>query len=286
MLSELYNVHKSSSLRGGQNKINSNNQTRKFSTSTKFNPNNQTRGFSSESSIDNNDNFIDLDQTPAGISSNKQALKKFKKVFGGGYLGYKIVHHFGSVLFDPRYKISYTIPDLENKLIEYLNNIPDTVVYSVLPFIRWHTPKGNYQTLNTSKSIKITRNSSRELIAEKLEMDLNKMLQIYELADSNLDFYVMSRPWLKKDAFDIDEAGLTHIFNEQLEREVSYWLKQKDLESLTKKSSEKADSLKNYPYKNVFMDNYGDPIFGINNNLIGYKLNARDCASIETYYNN
>lgn len=111
------------------------------------------------------------------------------------------------------------------------------------------------------------------------------MLKLYELADTNLDFYVMSRPWLKRDAFDIDEAGLTHIFNEQLEREVSSWLKQKDQESLTKKSYEKADSLKNYPYKNVFMDNYGEPILDKNNNLIGYIVNNSEYASIETYYN-
>ena len=185
--------------------VNSHNwSTRSFSASTKKN-------LTDKESFD----FVELDQTPVGIASNKQSLKKFKKVFGGGYLGYKNVEHFGSIFFDPKDKISYTIANLDNKLIENLNNIPDTVVYSVLPFIRWHTSKGNYQTLNTSKSIKINRNTSRKLIADKLVIDLNNMLKLYELADTNLDFYVMSRPWLKRDAFDIDEAGLTHIFNEQ-----------------------------------------------------------------------
>jgi hypothetical protein len=164
---------------------------------------------------------MDLDKTPAARASRNIDLKRFKKVFGGGYLGYKNIHHFGSVYFDPVEKVGYLIENLENKLIEYLNDIPDNVVYSVLPFIRWHTSKGNYQTLTISKSIKITNNSSRDLIAKKLEIDLNEILRIYELADTDLDFYVMSRPWLKKDAFDINEAGLTHIFDEQLEREVS-----------------------------------------------------------------
>jgi hypothetical protein len=34
------------------------------------------------------------------------------------------------------------------------------------------------------------------------------------------------------------------------------------------------------------MDNYGEPVFNKNNNLIGYKLNESDYVSIKTYYNN
>jgi hypothetical protein len=33
------------------------------------------------------------------------------------------------------------------------------------------------------------------------------------------------------------------------------------------------------------MDNYGDPIYDIKNNLIGYKLNESDYASIKIFYN-
>jgi hypothetical protein len=33
------------------------------------------------------------------------------------------------------------------------------------------------------------------------------------------------------------------------------------------------------------MDNYGEPIFNKNNNLIGYKLNNTDHAAIKTFYN-
>jgi hypothetical protein len=33
------------------------------------------------------------------------------------------------------------------------------------------------------------------------------------------------------------------------------------------------------------MDNYGDPILDLNNNLIGYKINDIDYASVKTYYN-
>jgi len=57
-----------------------------------------------------------------------------------------------------------------------------------------------------------------------------EVLLLYELADKDLDFYVMSRPWLKKDAFDVE--GLTNIFNEQIERELSSWKNQKDQDNL------------------------------------------------------
>jgi hypothetical protein len=45
------------------------------------------------------------------------------------------------------------------------------------------------------------------------------------------------------------------------------------------------NSLKDYPYKNISMDNYGDPIFDLSNNLIGYKINDTEYVSIKTYYN-
>jgi hypothetical protein len=52
-----------------------------------------------------------------------------------------------------------------------------------------------------------------------------------------------------------------------------------------KKLSEKANKLKNYLYKNIIMDNYGDPLYNKNKNLIGYKLSDNKYASIKTYYN-
>jgi len=33
------------------------------------------------------------------------------------------------------------------------------------------------------------------------------------------------------------------------------------------------------------MDKYGDPILNKINNLIGYRINEIECASIKTYYN-
>jgi hypothetical protein len=52
-----------------------------------------------------------------------------------------------------------------------------------------------------------------------------------------------------------------------------------------KNYSKVALNLKNYEYSDVFMNNYGDPIFNKNKILIGYKLNNNKYASVTTYYN-
>ena len=76
-------------------------------------------------------------------------------------MGYKNIYHFGSVFFDLRLKLPYGIIDLESKIEDYLNEIPEDVVYSVLPVIRWQNSLGNYRTLSLAKSVKITRDTSR-----------------------------------------------------------------------------------------------------------------------------
>jgi len=97
-----------------------NNPIRKFgTTSLKKKYNNE---------IESNDNFVDFINLTES-ESDKKIIKNFKKVFGGGYLGYKHVHHFGSVIYDSTVHLTYRILDLENKIINYLSEIPDEVVY-------------------------------------------------------------------------------------------------------------------------------------------------------------
>lgn len=54
---------------------------------------------------------------------------------------------------------------------------------------------------------------------------------------------------------------------------------------ITKDSSYKISSLKNYLYENIFMDNYGDPILDDNKNLLGYKIDENKFVSVITYKN-
>jgi hypothetical protein len=150
----------------------------------------------------NNKNINDfennnLDQDNISYNSDnsiKKQLKEFKKAYSGGYLGYKNVFYLGTVVYDSKIKHCFTITNFGNKIIEYLNEIPEDVIYSVLPFIRWHDSKGNYRTLSISKSIKINKNTSRKLIANKIEQELNETLKTYELANKTMDIYLMSRP--------------------------------------------------------------------------------------------
>ena len=61
-------------------------------------------------------------------------------------------------------------------------------------------------------------------MARKIEHNLRETLLIYELANTFIYFYMLGRPLLKKDSFDIDAAGLKFLFDEQLERELSSWI--------------------------------------------------------------
>jgi hypothetical protein len=50
--------------------------------------------------------------------------------------------------------------------------------------------------------------------------------------------------------------------------------------------SDKPAKIKKYGYKDIFMSNYGDPLYDKDNKLLGYKINDSEFASVVTYYNN
>jgi hypothetical protein len=75
-------------------------------------------------------------------------------------------------------------------------------------------------------------------------------------------------------------STITKTLDDQIEKEVLSWSKQFDLNS-----SNKVNSLKNYKYKNTYIDNYGEKLFNKNNNFIGYKINEFEYATMEIFYN-
>ena len=95
----------------------------------------------------------------------------------------------------------------------------------------------------------------------------------------------MGRPWLSVDEFDperfLDRKSLVYHFDEVLEKKLSAWSRKFNIIN----SAEKPLGLKNYMYKDIIMDNYGDPVYDKNNNLIGYRIDNNKCVSIKTYYN-
>ena len=93
----------------------------------------------------------------------------------------------------------------------------------------------------------------------------------------------MGRPWLNADDFNVKLSEVTEKLDEQLK--FDSYSSNGALIANNKTYSDKSLKLQNYLYSDVFMDNYGDPVFNLNNNLIGYKLSEKKCASVKTYYN-
>jgi len=125
--------------------------------------------------------------------------------------------------------------------------------------VRWQDSRGEYRSLTLSKSIKLTRDTNLKLLAKKIDIDLTEILLLYELADTNIDFYLLIRPWINYDDFNMDKAGLTSVFDEQIEKELSSGINESYPEK--KNSTGKALKIKTYDYENVFMNNYGESIF-------------------------
>lgn len=213
----------------------------------------------------------------------------FKKKYKGGYLGYQNIQSFGDVSHlnmagsdsdGSREIYQYSII-LKDKIKNYLNDIPENISYSILPVIRTLLENGEYKTITISnKSIKITKNTSTNLLASKLIDDILNAVFIYDLKGADMVLYILDRPWLSDKDFNKNMSKVTEVFDNQIEKELYSWAKRADLNT-----SDKVNRLKNYKYKNNFMNDYGDPVYDHNNNLIGYKLNEFEYASVETYYN-
>lgn len=179
--------------------------------------------------------------------------------------------------------------NLESKLKDYVNIIPETETYSILPVLRWEYSEKEYRSLSISESVKITKNISIKLLAEQISHDIKDMLREYSLRDADLELIIMGRPWLSVDEFDLDRFNnrekLDYHFDKVLEKKLSAWSK-----SFSEKdSSEKVSDLKIYLYKDIIMDKYGESLYDKNNNLIGYKINIginqNKYISVKTYYN-
>lgn len=250
----------------------------------------------SYSSLSNNLNTtLSLDDTLNTESDKAEpsfslAIKEFKKTHKGGYLGYlgyNLIHNFGNVSYvvdmsDLEYIKQY-VKTLETKFKSYFNEIPEYMTYSIIPTLRRESENGDYKTISISNSIKINRYTSSSLLAEKVVHSILNALLIYSLKESNIELFIMGRPWLEANRFNVKFSEVTEILDKQIEKEISS--SHLALSASNKALSEKALKLRNYLYSNVFMDNYGDLLLDKDKNLIGYKLNNKKYASVETYYN-
>ena len=268
-----------------------------------------TRSFSTSTRISNNNNDPDLDNLDYNSDESlwkKKIIRDFKKAYGGGYLGYKKIESFGNVsqfvdTIDPKNFQMDIIPQIINlfdekrleniknlslKLKFYVIEIPENITYSILPVLRWETSIGEFKTISISDSLKITRNINTELIAEKFIHEIIDILREYSLRDVDLELLIMGRPWLSVDEFNIDKyldrKFLDDVFKWcNRKKKISPWSKPFDV----KVPLDKIARLKNYLYKDIIMDNYGDPVYNKDNDLIGYKMNENKYCSVYTYSN-
>jgi hypothetical protein len=123
----------------------------------------QARSFSTSSQNNNiNDNDFEIDpeienltneQKVKSLSSDPEfrkkyleyqkakpdtkTLKAFKKAYGGGYLGYTKIHNLGNVsqFYQSSQVLFYSINNLTDKLKDYVNEVPENVVFSILPVL-------------------------------------------------------------------------------------------------------------------------------------------------------
>lgn len=199
-----------------------------------------------------------------------KAIKEFKKIYKGGYLGYNQIYHFGNItefghLTDKAFQDYYY--KLQDKVTEYLSLIPENITYSVLPVLRWQTIKGEFNTITvTNSSIKLTRDVSDKYLAKIISNYIYEALKEYQLRDLDIELYLMGRPWLNIDEFNVNYSEVTEVLNNQIEKEIYFLTKNYNLEN--KKFLDKAYNLKNYIYSNVIMNNYGESVYDKNNNLI------------------
>ena len=280
--------------------------SRSFSTSTKLNSNffevDNVDEFELDSQIENLTN----DEVIKGLSSdpefrkkyldyqknkpNAKVLKDFKKAYGGGYLGYSEYHNLANVsqFYSASQLLLYYIDNLISKLQIYVNEIPENVTYSVLPVLRWQISGGSYRSFSITESIKITRNTSLKLLAELILFNIQKTLRDYSIRDQDLELYLMGRPWLSVDEFELDRfldrLKLDDLFNDEIEKKISSYSKSLNATDYTD-YKDKISNMKNYLYQDIIMNNYGYPILDKNNNLLGYQLDENKFITVDTSYN-
>ena len=219
-----------------------------------FQFNGQTRSFST-SSLNKNNNDPDYEQNNLEYNSDqslKKQLKDFKKAYGGGYLGYTHIYNFGNIIQFTSYSNDLEFEtckaNLESKLKDYVYVIPETETFSILPVLRWHLSEGEFRSLTISDSIKINKNINIYKLAETIIYDIKNIFYKYNLIQGDLELYIMGRPWLSVDEFNLDRENLSYLLDDVIEKKLSYWTK-----SLNPKDSSAKVLGLNFIYIKIFI---------------------------------
>jgi hypothetical protein len=98
------------------------------------------------------------------------AVKEFKKKYKGGYLGYNNVFSLGNIseFIDKNSLKTYDLTEKESelgiRLKIFLSELLENYSHSILPIIRYQVADNEYRSVTISKSIKLTRFTSSNLL--------------------------------------------------------------------------------------------------------------------------
>jgi len=95
------------------------------------------------------------------------------------------------------------------------------MTYSILPVLKMKDAVGNFKSITISDSIKITRFTSCKLLTKKIVYSILDALLNYNIQDSDIDLFIMGRPWLRAEDFNVKLSEVTEILDNQIEKEIS-----------------------------------------------------------------
>ena len=136
-------------------------------------------------------------------------LKGIKKVVLGGYMSYKNISSLGS--------LEELISDrdlLIEKLKEYLSNLDDNKVYTLLSVIRWIDDEtGNSKGITTGLSLKITKNTDIKLLEKKFMLEIISNKMKYGISEYDCELLLLNRVWYSVDEFKVSKNTLNEVLD-------------------------------------------------------------------------
>jgi hypothetical protein len=117
-------------------------------------------------------------------------LKDFHNNYNvkSGFLGYTNIFKLG-ICSD-----SLVAEEFKIKIQQFLENLHDKKVHTVLPVIRFETSSGDFHSLTLTDSFKVTNETSSTLLTKKiLQLIYSKTIK-YNVESEEGEVFLMSRP--------------------------------------------------------------------------------------------
>ena len=151
-----------------------------------------------------------------------------------------------------------------------------------MPLIRFEIPGADSSTLTLTKAIKVTKHTSVKLLGIKILQLIKNKFNFYNIEPQAVDTFLMGRPWLSQDDFEVSIETINEVLDQNLKTEINSKYFYSSNFNLANK--DKAENLKKYYYEDINFGDYGEPLLDNYKNIIGYKINSTDCAKVHKFY--